>query len=113
MNTTAIGQRAELIAAQYLRKHRFQIIDTNWRTRRCEIDIIAYKNSTLYFVEVRYRKTVDFNSALASISHTKLLQMKYAAQNWVGKHNWQQAYTLSVIVVNRNNHVQFIQELYD
>ena len=53
MNTKIIGSEGENRAASYLENKGFTIIKRNWRTKRGEIDIIAVKNDTLVFVEVK------------------------------------------------------------
>ena len=53
MNTKIIGNEGEKRAAAYLVSKGFEIIERNWRTNRGEIDIIAYKNDVLVFVEVK------------------------------------------------------------
>ena len=96
MNTTAIGQRAEDTVADYLLRRKFQIITQNWRTRRCEIDIIAYRHKVMYFVEVKYRKSATHGSGDEYITPTKLRQMQHAAQLWIARHDWRGEYTLCV-----------------
>ncbi len=41
MTTTETGRRAETAAAVYLATHGFAILARNWRTRSCEIDLVA------------------------------------------------------------------------
>ena len=53
MNTKLTGNEGENRAASYLEAKGFEIIERNWRTNRGEIDIIAFKNDTLVFVEVK------------------------------------------------------------
>ena len=53
MNTKERGNRGEEKAAFYLISKGFSIIERNWRTKGGEIDIIAYKNDTIVFVEVK------------------------------------------------------------
>ena len=53
MNTKERGNRGEEKAAFYLISKGFSIIERNWRTKGGEIDIIAYKNDILVFVEVK------------------------------------------------------------
>ena len=53
MNTKIVGNEGENRAAAYLLSKGFTIIERNWRTNRGEIDIIAYKNDVLVFVEVK------------------------------------------------------------
>ena len=53
MNTKIIGNNGENQAVTYLLSKGYSIIDRNWRTRTGEIDIIAYINETIVFVEVK------------------------------------------------------------
>ncbi len=53
MNTRITGNEGENRAADYLVSKGFEIIERNWRTNRGEIDIIAFKNDILVFVEVK------------------------------------------------------------
>ena len=53
MNKKQIGNEGENRAARYLIDKGFSIIERNWRTKGGEIDIIAFKNDILVFVEVK------------------------------------------------------------
>lgn len=53
MNTKTVGNDGENRAAAFLESKGFSIIERNWRTNRGEIDIIAFKNDILVFVEVK------------------------------------------------------------
>ena len=94
------GAKAEKFASEYLKKRGFTIIDTNWKTRTCEIDIVARKSKRLYFVEVKYRKNSDQGSGLAYITPAKLKQMTFAAYQWVSVNDWAGDYSLSAIEVS-------------
>ena len=55
-NTQKIGLLGEDIACRYLEKHDFGILERNYTRKWGEIDIIAVKNSVLYFFEVKSTK---------------------------------------------------------
>ena len=48
-----IGKIGENITKTFLMKHGFSVIESNYRTRYGEIDIIAKKDSKLRFIEVK------------------------------------------------------------
>ena len=48
-----IGEVGENIAAKFLIKHGFSILDRNYTKKWGEIDIVAQKNNKLHFVEVK------------------------------------------------------------
>lgn len=93
------GQKAEAVASEYLLRRGFKIIERNWKTKWCEIDIIAKSSSKIHFVEVKYRKTYDQGGGIAAITPKKLQQMEFAAKLWLTLHPDQDC-TLSVIEVS-------------
>lgn len=95
-----IGRRAELAAAQYLEKQGYTILDKNWLTKWCEIDLVAQKAGTVYFVEVKHRASKDQGGGLAAITKKKYAQMRYAAEFWrhINKHTGDAK--LSIITTN-------------
>lgn len=95
--STQLGRDAEDVAATFLRGKDFEILEQNWRTRWCEIDIVASKNGVVYFVECKYRSKNNWGSGLEYITQRKLRQMHFAAQFWVAQNNWAGDYNLSAI----------------
>jgi putative endonuclease len=49
----AMGRRGEDLAAAYLERHGWRILERNHRTREGEIDLIATRHGTLAFCEVK------------------------------------------------------------
>lgn len=86
MTTTALGRRAEAAAANYLQQQGYRIIARNWRTRWCEIDIIAEHNHELVFVEVKYRRSSNFGGGELAITADKTRRLTRAAQSWLAEH---------------------------
>lgn len=99
MSSTSTGRQAEDAAADYLRSKGYEIIDQNWRTRWCEIDIVARKDERVSFVEVKYRKSEAWGSGLDYITPKKLKQMQFGAEFWVSNNNWSGEYILAAIEV--------------
>lgn len=77
--TKSIGDRAEAVVEDYLMRQGHEIRERNWKTKYCEIDIVSHKDGTLYFTEVKYRKTAHQGGGMAAITKKKLNQMKFAA----------------------------------
>lgn len=88
MSTRRIGDMAEEFVATELQQKGHRIIARNWRTKACEIDIVSIKNATLYFTEVKYRKTSKFGDGLAAVTPKKLQQMSFAAKMYVAQHGY-------------------------
>lgn len=57
-----VGVIGEKVAAEYLKRHGFSICDRNFVRKTGELDIIAEKDSTLHFVEVKTILANEFPS---------------------------------------------------
>lgn len=83
--TKQVGDRGENQASQFLSTQGHEILQRNWKTKWCEIDIISLKDDTLYFVEVKYRKNAHSGDGFAAITKAKLKQMTFAAEVYQSK----------------------------
>lgn len=100
MTSTANGRRAEAAAASFLERKGCRVIVCNWRTRWCEIDIVAVRGDTIYFCEVKYRSHHKQGSGLDYITPKKLRQMQFAAELWMAVQDWRGNSQLSAIEVS-------------
>ena len=57
-----IGALGEKVAAEYLKRHGFSIVDHNVARKTGELDLIAKKENTLHFVEVKTILTDEFSN---------------------------------------------------
>lgn len=72
------GKAGEKIALSFLEKNGYQILDTNYRCRAGEIDIVARENGDLVLVEVKARKSLALGypeQAVGKIKQKKLSQL--------------------------------------
>lgn len=88
MTTTKTGQSAETVVANYLTSQGFSVISQNWKTKVCEIDVIARKYEVVYFIEVKYRASAGQGDGLEHITPQKLNRIKFAVRVWCHSNNW-------------------------
>ena len=69
-NKRQVGTEKEKLAAEYLKKKGYFIIEKNYRVRQGEIDLIARDSMCIVFIEVKYRA----NGRSRSEEHTSELQ---------------------------------------
>ena len=80
------GKRGERIAAMYLQKQGYKIIEMNFKARYGEIDIVALDPSagsgqvTLVFVEVKTRKTYEYGRPEEAVDPRKLRMVVKTAE---------------------------------
>lgn len=103
MTSTSTGLKAEAAARVYLEMRGYEIVEQNYRRPRCEIDIVARKDNTIYFVEVKYRRTDRQGGGLEAITTSKLRQMRYAAETWVEEYKWRGDYLLGAVELAGDN----------
>jgi uncharacterized protein (TIGR00252 family) len=107
-STKHSGDHAEECVAITLKEKGFTIIDRNWRTRSCEIDIVAQAGDVVYFVEVKYRSSSQWGDGFAYVTPKKLQQMGYAAQLWAQVHRWDGNMQLVGASVDAHDDVEMI-----
>lgn len=78
-NKRNLGKEKETLAASYLQKKGYRILEMNYQVRQAEIDIIAYDKETLVFVEVKYRKNETAGNPLEAITVNKQRRICKAA----------------------------------
>ena len=101
ITTVLTGRKAEALAANWLKDQGFEILIRNWRTRFCEIDIIASHNRRIHFIEVKYRRRLDFGSGFEYVTPDKQRRMRKAAQIWIYEHGQHKGgFQLDVISVS-------------
>ena len=59
-----MGAWGEALAAEYLRKKKYQVVAAGYHSRVGEIDLIVQNKRFLVFVEVKLRKNADFAKAM-------------------------------------------------
>ena len=81
------GAAAEAAAVDYLRQLGLQIVATNLRLGRLELDIVARDGPLIIVVEVRIRGRGAWTSAFGSLSAAKRRRLRQAGQRL-----WQRRY---------------------
>ena len=78
MHTKQTGQWGEEIAALFLRLKGFEILYTNARYERREVDLVVRDRSTLVAVEVKLRIGNRYGAAVEAIDERKLMRLRTA-----------------------------------
>lgn len=104
MKATFRGKEAEAAVANYLTSQGFSILAQNWRTPRCEIDIVAQKDKVIYFVEVKYRSGTAQGDGFEYITGRKLRQLHFAGEVWVQDNGWDGDYRILAAAVSGDDY---------
>lgn len=80
MQRAVAGQEGEALAAAYLEKKGYQVLERNYRIRFGEIDLIAQDHETLVFVEVKARRSLRWGSPAQAVHYHKQGKIFQVAQ---------------------------------
>jgi len=75
-----IGEEGEKLAVRYLRLRGYRILERNYRCKLGEIDIIAKRNDTLIFIEVRSRSEPYLTDPASTVDEIKIARTINAAR---------------------------------
>jgi len=81
------GLAAEKLAAQFLQKSGLRLLESNFRSRFGEIDLILQDGDVIVFTEVRLRSNANFGGAAASITSTKQAKIMRTAEAYLQQHH--------------------------
>ncbi len=81
----AFGTSCEELAAAYLKASGYKIVETNFRTKSGEIDIVAEKDDFLIFVEVKGRRTTKYGLPQEAVTPWKQASIRKVAQIFIQK----------------------------
>ena len=81
-----LGGWGEALAAEYLRKKRYEIVACGYRCRFGEIDLIVKNKKYLAYVEVKLRKSARFAGAMEYVDRRKQDRIRMTASIYLS-HN--------------------------
>lgn len=98
--TRAFGNLGERLAAHHLEAKGYRIIQRNYRRREGEIDIIAQRDETLAFVEVKARRGSAMGLACEAVTRVKAERLAQLAEMYTWEHAPDVAYRIDLIAVD-------------
>jgi putative endonuclease len=109
------GKAGEDIAVNFLRKKGYNILETNWRSGKNEIDIIALDNDILVIVEVKSRHSNFAGEPETAVTHDKQRALIRAANAYIGKtgkNNEVRFDIVSILVVKDQQTINHIEDAF-
>ena len=117
-NNKVTGNQGEDMAAAALERQGYTIVARNYRKRYGEIDIIAQKGKTLYFAEVKTRKSAEYGNPLESVTPGKQRKIYRVAEAYLQEHsNWVDC-NISFLAVgillgqNGEYHIEIVEDYF-
>jgi putative endonuclease len=94
-----LGRRGEAIAKAHLEATGYEILDENWTFGKAEIDLIAYKDQTIIFTEVKTRTGNGFGEPEDFVDDRKQKLMANAADEYIYLMNHQGEVRFDIVAI--------------
>ena len=111
------GKEGEKIAATYLKKNGYEIIEINFRCPIGEIDIVAKEKKDLVFVEVKTRKSIELGYPEQAVGMRKQKKMSQLALWYMQKRKITDTNArfdvVAITLIPEKNEVKLIQNAFD
>lgn len=122
--TQRTGEIGEIIAAEFLKRNDYRIVEKNFTTKLGEIDIIATKNNKIHFIEV---KSITINSVsyetynpAQNLTRAKFNKIKNTVKKYLTQKNvsYETEFQIDLYCVfidrNKKNHkIRIIENITD
>ncbi len=86
-NALCKGENAELLAKDYLIKHGLRFVESNFKAKVGEIDLIFKDKNQWVFVEVKYRTTARHGFAIEYLTKAKQQKIIKTIMCYLKLHN--------------------------
>ena len=96
----ALGELGERIAARWLVRGGWKIVTHRFRSGHRDIDLVAERDGTVAFVEVKARRSGGFGGPVEAVGWRKQRELARSAAVWIDRHGRPgEAYRFDVIGV--------------
>jgi putative endonuclease len=106
------GKSAEDQAHDFLFGQGLKLACRNYRCKQGELDLVMRDQQTLVIVEVRYRKSNTYGSALESITASKQARIIAATQHYLSTQKLDCPLRFDVVAMSGNGEINWIKDAF-
>lgn len=107
-----LGRAAEKQSANFLSACGYSIIAQNYRYSHFEIDLIAKKEKTIVFVEVKLRSRNDFGHPEDFVNEAQQKRIMLAASHWIAENKWEGEVRFDIIALSKIHSLEHIEDAF-
>ena len=108
-----LGKEGEKLAAAFLEKNGYTILEKNWTFQKAEIDIIAQKDQILAVVEVKTRSSIDFGLPQDFVKPKKIQMLVKAVNEYVLQNELDVEVRFDIIAIHKEGNQFKMEHLED
>lgn len=115
LSNNEIGQKGEKLAVKHLVENGYTLLETNWRFKRAEIDIIAKKDEVLIFVEVKTRNYTYYGHPSEFVTQKKESMVMDAAQRYMETidYSWEIRFDIITVILTKSGDCKKLEHFED
>ncbi|MFI3221880.1 MAG: YraN family protein [Methylococcaceae bacterium] len=106
------GENAEQQAHDYLLKQGLKSVHRNYRCKQGELDLIMTDQNSLVIIEVKFRKTDKYGSALECVTPTKQSRIIAATHHYLSTHPSDCPIRFDVIAISGDSKIEWVQNAF-
>jgi putative endonuclease len=106
------GKTAEDQALDFLTAEGLMLVCRNYRCKQGELDLIMRDQHTLVIVEVRYRKSDIYGSALESVTFSKQAKIIAASQHYLSTVRADCPLRFDVVAISGDDGINWIKNAF-
>ena len=109
------GKKGEDLAASFLEKNGYSILEKNWLSKNFELDIVAKKGDTLFVIEVKTRQSNYLGEPQEWVSKKKQQQIIKGANAYVifSKLDIEVQFDIITVIIKGDQHlIHHIQDAF-
>ncbi len=108
-----LGKEGEKLAVDFLVKKGYDILETNYRYLKSEIDIIARTRNTVVVVEVKTRSTPDFGDPQDFVKPKQIQSLVKGIDHYIIENDLDVEVRFDIIAIIQNKAGTKIEHLED
>lgn len=109
---TEIGKKGEQQALDLLIGKGYEILATNYRYKKSEIDVVAKKGEKIIFVEVKFRKSTFFGNPEDFVSNAQAERIHAAADHYTYMRKWNGNIRFDIIAITASKDILHIEDAF-
>ena len=107
-----LGRQGEDLVCNYLKKSGYKILEKNFKTTFGEADIIAKKDETIYFVEVKTRSSCLYGTPSEAVGSKKQKKYRDIANYYLKSKKLEEVYVEFCVAEVLGDDINFISEAF-
>lgn len=107
-----LGLEGERIAARFLERRGFRVLDSRFLARRGEVDLVCRRGDRVVLVEVKTRSSDRFGAPIEAVGARKRRALLAAAGDYRALAGWRGPIEFAVVAIHVGREPELIEDAF-